>query len=127
MAKYTDARYPEKINDLVDNDGNVNIPATGWYKHYIIFSGNNATLDFNFISNNSNDLSGTYTDIELDHLLRDNVLIPSIGGITSTPIRSILINVDTDQGIHLATIARGEIHDVYFGESINLEDTIEEL
>ena len=26
MAKYTDARYPDKINDLVDNDGNVNIP-----------------------------------------------------------------------------------------------------
>ena len=29
MAKYTDARYPEKINDLVDNDGNVNITAGG--------------------------------------------------------------------------------------------------
>lgn len=26
MAKYTDARYPEKINDLVDNDGNINLP-----------------------------------------------------------------------------------------------------
>jgi len=24
--KYTNARYPDKINDLVDNDGNVNIP-----------------------------------------------------------------------------------------------------
>ncbi len=22
--KYTDARYPEKINDLIDNEGNVN-------------------------------------------------------------------------------------------------------
>ena len=27
MAKYTNARYPDKINDLVDNDGNVNIPS----------------------------------------------------------------------------------------------------
>ena len=26
MSKYTNARYPDKINDLVDNDGNVNIP-----------------------------------------------------------------------------------------------------
>ena len=24
MSKYTNARYPEKINDLVDNDGNLN-------------------------------------------------------------------------------------------------------
>lgn len=27
MAKYTNAHYPDKINDLVDNDGNVNIPS----------------------------------------------------------------------------------------------------
>ena len=29
MSKYTNARYPDKINDLVDNDGNVNIPGGG--------------------------------------------------------------------------------------------------
>jgi len=27
--KYTDARYPEKINDLVDNDGNINEEVLG--------------------------------------------------------------------------------------------------
>ena len=25
MAKYTEARYPDKINDLIDNNGNVNV------------------------------------------------------------------------------------------------------
>ena len=112
---------------LVDNDGNVNIPATGWYKHHIVFSGNGTTWDFNFISNNNNDLSGTYTIIELDNLLNNNVLIPSIGGMVSTPTRSILISIDIDQEIHLASIARGEVYDVSFGESVTLEDTVEEL
>ena len=27
--KYTDARYPEKINDLVNNDGTINMPEEG--------------------------------------------------------------------------------------------------
>ena len=29
MSKYTNALYPDKINDLVDNDGNVHIPGGG--------------------------------------------------------------------------------------------------
>lgn len=35
--KYTDARYPDKINDLVDNDGNLNPEATGDFatKEYV--------------------------------------------------------------------------------------------
>ena len=27
MAKYTNARYPDKVNDLIDNDGNLNAAA----------------------------------------------------------------------------------------------------
>lgn len=30
MKKYTNALYPDKINDLVDNDGNVNIKQQPW-------------------------------------------------------------------------------------------------
>lgn len=29
MAKYTNAKYPDKINDLIDNDGNINEEALG--------------------------------------------------------------------------------------------------
>ena len=41
MSKYTNALYPDKINDLVDNDGNINpsvvSSGTQLYKH--VFSG----------------------------------------------------------------------------------------
>ena len=35
--KYTDARYPEKINDLIDNEGNLNPEAAGDFatKEYV--------------------------------------------------------------------------------------------
>lgn len=35
--KYTNARYPEKINDLVDNDGNISGEAMGDFasKEYV--------------------------------------------------------------------------------------------
>ena len=29
MSKYTNARYPEKINDLINNDGTINMPEEG--------------------------------------------------------------------------------------------------
>lgn len=44
MAKYTDARYPEKINDLVDNEGKVNPSAVEsgiqLYKHKVTITAN---------------------------------------------------------------------------------------
>lgn len=52
--KYTDARYPEKINDLIDNEGNVNPeiippaptpePGLKLYKHTFVYNG--YTLSF---------------------------------------------------------------------------------
>lgn len=42
MAKYTNALYPDKINDLVDNDGNVNGGGTQLYRHDVEVDGYDA-------------------------------------------------------------------------------------
>ncbi len=58
--KYTDARYPEKINDLIDNEGNVNPeiippaptpePGLKLYKHYIVMEGDEIYLGIELIT-----------------------------------------------------------------------------
>ena len=128
MAKYTDARYPEKINDLVDNDGNVNIPTTGWYKHYLIFSGADQNWDFVFISPCADDLSGTYDGMELDNLLNNIILIPAFGGLSATPIRNVPTAFELGQdGIFITTCVRGTAAETSLGTSVELKDTVEEL
>ena len=57
MSKYTNALYPDKINDLVDNDGNINPSVisggTQLYKHTFEGEGCSAC----FISTSSTPIS----------------------------------------------------------------------
>ena len=132
MSKYTDARYPEKVNDVIDNDGLVKTEAlppisggTQLYKHALGVETNGEEIVCYVISASKESLAGkrTYYVYERDRKYISGVIDTYGNGEVFYPI--ILFTYESEPRI--IYYSNMGVEEAILDSAFFLYDTVTEL